>query len=314
MAGVARHLRPPLLALAVVVAHVLPLNAQNPDTDIWVATLARVGDSLAIGEPRNVTSRAGYDNHPWFNADGTRIYYAADVDGQTDVFRLDLTSGETARVTSTPENEFSPMLLPGGELLAVRWAADMSDGHLWLFDAAGTPLRVHAGSVPRIGYYAWGDDGTLAVFVNDSVQSFVLSDAATGAQTRIGQGLNGSPPRRIPGERAVSYMQRDAAGAWWIWRLDLDTRAGAPLVRALEGGASNYFWTPDGVLLMARGDELHAWDPRVGGEWRRIAKFERPGLRAITRFAISPAGDRIALVSLSEEAWQRQQEARRQQP
>ena len=288
------------LGLVLGLALPLQLPAQTPDTDIWVADVERVGRSIAIGTPRNVTARAGYDNHPWFAADGQTLFYAADVDGQTDIFRLDLGSGQTVRVTETPEHEFSPMLLPGGELLTVRWAPDMSDGHLWVFSPNGQPLRVHAADVPRVGYYAFADDSTLAVFVNDSVQSFVVADATTGAQLRVGQGLNGSPPRRIPGQRAVSFMQRDSAGGWWIHRLDLDTHVHAPLVAMLEGGASNYFWSPEGLLLVARENTLHAWDPqRPDAGWQLVASFDEPGLQSITRFALTARGDRIALVSLA---------------
>ena len=269
--------------------------AQNPESDIFVAdVLVEAGHTTEIGAPRNVTSRAGYDNHPWFTHDGTALYYVAELEGQTDVFSVDLQSLARRRVTNTPENEFSPMVLPNGELLVVRWAADMSDGHLWLYSAAGQPLRAPVYDVSRVGYYAWAGDRTLAVFVNDSVQSFVIADAATGAQRRLGQGLNGSPPRRVPGQNAVSFMQQDADSAWWIHKLDLATLEAAPYARAPEGAASNYFWTPTGELFMARGNELIAW--AGADEWRTVASFDEPGLGEIVRFAFSPNGRRVAIV------------------
>ena len=291
----------PLRPLRLTVSAILVLGgasavaAQNPESDIFVAdVLVEAGHTTEIGVPRNVTNRAGYDNHPWFSPDGTALYYVAELDGQTDVFSVDLTSLAVRRVTDTPENEFSPTLLPGGELLVVRWVADMSDGHLWLYSAAGRPRRAPAYDVSRVGYYAWADDRTLAVFVNDSVQSFVLADAVTGAQRRIGAGLNGSPPRRVPGQNAVSFMQQDAAGEWWIHKLELGTLEAAPYARVPEGAATNYFWTPTGELFMARGNELIAWAGE--DEWRTVASFDEPGLGEIVRFALSPNGRRIALV------------------
>ena len=55
-------------------------------------------------------------------------------------------------------------------------------------------------------------------------------------------------------------------------------------------------WTPDGTLLMAYNGWLHAWKP---GEtaWRAVAELEKLGLKGVTRLAVSPKGDRLAIVA-----------------
>jgi hypothetical protein len=55
-------------------------------------------------------------------------------------------------------------------------------------------------------------------------------------------------------------------------------------------------WTPDGTLLMAHEGALHAWKADQAG-WRAIADLAALGLRNVTRLAVSPKGDRIALVA-----------------
>jgi hypothetical protein len=180
-------------------------------------------------------------------------------------------------------------------MMVVRVEADSSQ-HLWLFTPQGHPLRRAPGNVKGVGYYAWGNPHTLALFIADSAQSFVLSDVRTGRSTRIGHSLGGSPPRAMPGQRAVSFMQQDSAGLWWIQRLDLRTRQATPLVKALPGSV-HYTWTPRGTLLMARGATLYEWSPTGNREWREIAAFSAPGLQSITRIAVSQTGDRVALVS-----------------
>jgi hypothetical protein len=184
--------------------------------------------------------------------------------------------------------------------MVVRVEADSSQ-HLWLFTLQGQPVRRAPGDVTGVGYYAWGDRNTLALFIADSVQSFVLSDVRTGGTTRIGERLGGSPPRAIPGQRAVSFMRQDSADAWWIQRLDLRTQQATPLVKALPGSV-HYTWTPRGTLLMASGATLYEWNPAVDREWREIASFAAPGPQSITRIAVSARGDRIALVSATTPA------------
>jgi hypothetical protein len=48
-------------------------------------------------------------------------------------------------------------------------------------------------------------------------------------------------------------------------------------------------------MLMAAGGHLHGW--RRGEQWRPVADLASLGLRNVSRLAMSPKGDRIALVA-----------------
>lgn len=294
---------PLLPAFAALLASLAPapIGAQTPDTDIFVAELRVAGATVEIGAPRNITSRDGYDNQPWFIPDSDALLYTADVDGQTDIYEYNLATGERTRLTTTPENEFSPSRTVAGEMLAVRWSADMSDGHLWRYSADGTPLGAHAADVARTGYYGVVDEMTMAVFVNDSARSFVLADGRTGTRTKLGEGLGGSPPQRIPGEDAVSFVQPDEAGVAWIRRLDLATHESTPVVETLPDVVS-YAWLPGGLLLMPHGNAIFVRDPGTDAGWREVARFDDAALASITRIALNAAGDRIALVAARAES------------
>jgi hypothetical protein len=295
--------RPPatmlvLSALAGMCTSVLPAGAQ-PATDIFLADLTMRDGRLVISAPVNITARPGYDNQPWFLRDGSGFLYASERDGQTDIFRYEIAPGRSVRVTATPENEYSPTLPgDGSRMLVVRWPVDMSTGELWWFTVDGQPLETARGSVSRVGYYAFADDRTLALFINDSIQSFILADTETGDTTRVGAGMGGSGPRAIPGERAVSFLRQAADAVWWLTRLDLDDFATRPLVAMLEGVA-NYTWTQRGTVLAARGGTVYEWVP--GRDWQAVANFSDPALQQITRLAVSPDGDRLALVSARPE-------------
>lgn len=283
----------PAFAAALLPATV-PLHAQ-PSTDIHLADLAVRDGRLVVGTPVNVTDRDGYDNQPRFLPDGSGFLYASFRDGQIDIMRFDILTGTTTRLTNTPENEYSPSLPgEGSRMMVVRWPTDMSTGALWWFTPDGRPMEVAGGSVPRVGYYTFVDEHTLALFINDSIQSFMLTDTRTGDTVRVGRDLGGSAPRTIPGARAVSYLRRGADGARWLTRLDVDSRESTPLVRMLDGVA-NYAWTASGTVIAARGATVYEWAP--GGDWREVTTFTEPGLQDISRIAISPGGDRIAFVS-----------------
>jgi hypothetical protein len=71
----------------------------------------------------------------------------------------------------------------------------------------------------------------------------------------------------------------------------------APLIRPAGGAADPYLaWIPDGTLLMAVNSTVYRW--RIGEpDWTVVADLERFGLREMSRLAVSPKGDRLAIVA-----------------
>src|SRR5262249_9562032 len=112
--------------------------AQAPDADVYLAALRVSGGQVSLGPLRNITQRAGYDNQPFFTRDSKGILYTARIDDkQTDIFRYDLQSQRTERVTNTPEGEYSATPLPGGGFSVIRVEPDSAQ-RLWRFDDAGS--------------------------------------------------------------------------------------------------------------------------------------------------------------------------------
>jgi hypothetical protein len=54
---------------------------------------------------------------------------------------------------------------------------------------------------------------------------------------------------------------------------------------------------PDGRIVMAQGPKIYIWDPSLDGDWQELVDFESAGIHGITRLAVSPAGDMLALVA-----------------
>lgn len=286
------------LACAAVTLLAAPAAAQAPapNPDVWLARLSRADGVTRIADARNITQRVGYDNQPWFLPDGSGLLYVAEHDGQTDVYRYRFATRAAEQVTRTPQwREYSPTLSDDGRVLrVVRWDRPVEHGALWRYSPTGEPLTEQPGGVANVGYYAWPDSATLALFVNDSVRSFVVTPLASLRPDTVTTGIGGSAPQRVPGTRAVSVLTRDDAGDWWITRYEPAVRRFTPLVRTLRGGMQ-YAWTRRGTLLMAHGSTVYEWDPRGGPGWLTVATL--PGLRNISRIAVSANEDQVALVA-----------------
>ena len=264
-----------------------------PAADIYVADLTLGGGGVRVGTPRNVTRRAGYDNQPAFLPDGRAFLYTSiRADAQADIYRFDPAADSGVRVTTTAESEYSPTPLPGGGFTVVRVERD-STQRLWRFDQSGAPTLALE-HVKPVGYFAWGDDHTLGMFVLGRPATFQVADTRTGKVDTVVRDI-GRTIQKIPGKRAISFVRRASETEWWITAYDLDTRALTPVVRTLEG-VDLYAWTAGGALLAGKGSKLYHWT--AGADWVEIADFSAQGLTNITRLAVNVAGDRLALVAV----------------
>lgn len=256
-----------------------------PGTDIFLVPLAASG----TGVPVNITARAGYDNQPFFTPDGRAILYTSQRDGQTDIFRYDLAGGTTTQVTRTPQNEYSPTVMPDGRHFSV---IRDSTQHLWSFTLDGTPVRALLDSIRPIGYHTWLNADTVFVFVLGQPATLRRAELAHGTAVVVAGNI-GRTLLKVPGRRTISYAQRDSAGLW-VRTIDPATGQGETIAKLPEG--NEYFtWAPNGGLLTASGNRLLRWNT-ADHSWNEIARFSEPGLQQISRLTVSPAGDRIALV------------------
>jgi hypothetical protein len=113
--------------------------------------------------------------------------------------------------------------------------------------------------------------------------------------------------QRIPGSHPVSsmsFVQRDrSADKTTLTIKELNPSSGeiTVLIPAVEGGTeADTAWTPDGTLLMARGTALYAWK-RGQSAWTEVASLQLLSLSGVTRLAVSPRGDYLALVAAPRE-------------
>ncbi|HEX5709030.1 MAG TPA: hypothetical protein VFX96_17140 [Pyrinomonadaceae bacterium] len=267
-----------------------------PSTDIFLVPLSGAGLELKAGEPRRLTDWEGYDNQPSFTPDGRAVLYTSiRADGQADIYRYDLARGASERVTQTPESEYSPTVTPDGKHFSVIRVEGDGTQRLWKFPLAGGAPSLVLEKTKPVGYHVWADKDTLMLFILGEPVTMQLVDTGTEltgtVATNIGRGL-----ARVPGAEKISYVHKVSSDEWLIKEFDLKTHRKATLVRALAG-SEDYAWTPDGALVMAQGGKLYAWRPGGAGDWKEFADLSAAGLGRVTRIAVSPRGDMLAVVA-----------------
>lgn len=279
----------------------------QPGSDIHLARFDLVQPVPRIGHLLNVSNRTGYDNQPTFDTRGASLFFAAiDSSSQSDIYRFDLATQGMHRLTRTPESEFSPTLTPAGNALsAVRVDLD-GEQRLWKIGLDGVPLAPLL-SATRIGYHAWIDPRTVALFlVGDAERAephrLAFADLETGALTvvlddpgRCLRALPGVGVLTIQG-RATSVVAADPGPADtttvattareageprrenepWLICVDLEGTV-HPVLRAIDGG-QDFDLLPDGRVLLTAGSKFFVTNESVADVPNLPAELQ-PSLR-----------------------------------
>lgn len=272
-------------------------TGQAPDADIFLVSLASSSGKLAVTGARNLTNRAGYDNQPNWSPDGSTLFFTSvREDEQADIYRLNpATASPAVRVTMTaPESEYSATPMPRRNAISVIRVERDSTQRLWSVPLDGSPGSVILERIKPVGYHTWVNDTLLALFVLGSPNTLQLASTTTGRGDTIVTSIGRSLHTTRDGQ--VSFVHKVSNEEWWLVLLDPKTRQQRRLVQ-MPRRVEDYAWTPSGGVLIGEGSVLRAFDPRRGGDWQVVADLAQYGLAGITRLAVSPRGDAVAVVA-----------------
>jgi len=263
--------------------------SQNPETDIWLATLVDGDAGATFSDAQNVTDRAGYDSQPSFMDNGSFLY-TREADGQTDTWRYDVAAGSHAAVTATEDSEYAPMPLPSGDgFSAVRREAN-GQWRVWRYGMDGQPVEALFDASP-VDFYAWVDAEHAFLYVMGDPAAMHLATVGEASSSVLAQGV-GRNLQKVPGRAAVSWVEvTDVESEIMTWAVD-DPLAGI-LAEGIEG-AQDHAWTPAGMLLQPVGNMVHGWLPDGNG-WRMVGSV--PAGLQISRISVSPDGSHIAMAA-----------------
>lgn len=263
-----------------------------------------------------------------WSPDGTRVVADATVNGNTDIYVLDLESQTPIRLTDDPAQDTSPTWSPDGEYIAFhtgRWGTELGHAELAVMRADGSGLQ-------RITNDCFGDfmpswvhnDTTLRslpvwtepplpdlgepsvanpedILISGSTQGFsdlFAVDPATGEMSNLtADRVDQSSPAWSPDRSRIAF----ASDAQEKGNLDIYvmSRDGTDLVRLTTRPESDYgpAWSPDSSRIAFEGEDGVYVMNSDGTDVHHIAGTSSWGGVYPTW---SPDGTRIAFIQASE--------------
>lgn len=275
------------------------LSAQSalPSTDIYLLDIKLEKGKYSVSNPKKITDWAGYDNQPFFLPDNQSLFYTSiREDKQADVYRYDIKDAKTTQITKTPEDEYSPTVMPDrSHFSSVRVEKDSAQ-RLWKFSLNGTnPELINVNVDNKIGYHAWIDENRIAMFILGDTFTLQTTDLRTN-KTQLHAKNIGRCVLKIPAEEAVSFVSKQSEKGWIIQKLDLKSGIITDIISTLPE-SEDYLWTKDGTILTGSAGQLYKFTPGKDKNWIQIADFKGTDLENFYRIVISPDGSKLALVS-----------------
>ena len=269
------------------------LSFSQPNTEVFLFDLIHENGSFQITNFKNISNNEGYDNQPSF-LDNNTLLFAGTRNGQTDIVRCDILKNEKKWISDTEGSEYSPLKIPNQDAVsAIRLEKDGTQ----VFRKYNLLNRASEILVDDIviGYHVWFKEDILAsaVLEEDYLSLYItnLSEHKNYKhQTRIGRSLH-----NIPNTNLVSYISKAKDSIWEIKSIDPTTGETILIIETLPN-SEDMCWTPNGVIMMAKNGVLYRFNPKFNDNWIETADLTKFGITNITRLAISPNGNKLAVV------------------
>jgi len=278
----------PLLFLVIVV-----FAQQPPDTEIYLFDLGLKKNKISLSNQKNITNRKGYDNQPFFHPEDSRLFYAsADADGRTNILVYNYESRTTNSLTNTPEREYSPTVTPDKMFVSCIIQRDDGAQDLGKYPVGGGEPEIIIDNL-TVGYHAWMDDDRVLVFVLGTPNSLRLYSVREKKDVVISENI-GRSLHRIPGTNDISFIDKQEQ-EWKIKKYSEKDGSIITITNTLPG-REDLAWMPDGKIIMSDGGALFSWSGDKPASWTPVSMVIEKPIGDITRIAVNPQGNKIALV------------------
>ena len=220
-----------------------------------------------VGKALNPNPTGGYDDvDPAWSADGTRIAFASNRDGNYNIYVMNINGTGVTRITTEPRDDRYPAWSPDGSRIAFRgYNAPTGGSQIILVDPSGANPATLAGSAGG-DQPAWSPNGQQIAFThtaappagsvpgpgcpNTDDEIFVANVNGTGTPSNMTNSPSTSDryPAWFPSGTEIAFRRcNNASAGRELYTINTTTKAITPLNGLNPGRAAS--WSPDARAL-----------------------------------------------------------------
>ncbi len=268
----ARPLRILALAITLLLAWAAPAAATFPGANGKIAWSSTGPDSVggtsdifvadppsAVdpdgGAPVNLTRHAANDTSPDWSADGTRIAFDSNRDGDREIFVMNADGSDVRQLTFNSVDDYSPSFSPDGTRIAFssRRSGDME---IWSMAVDGTGPTQLTASPGWDSEVAWSPDGSRIAFESEragNADIWVMNPDGSGQTNLTRNPADEWWPSWSPGGGLILF-ERWGAGESEVYAMAADGSGVRNLTQTPGSIDRTAVLSPDGALVAYSGD------------------------------------------------------------
>ena len=266
-------------------------------SEIFLFDMRIANGQVVLSKGANITNHKGYDNQPFFHPSKPVIFYSSFNDsGRSDIKFYNYQKNKISNLTTTEEREYSPTVTPNGKFISCIIQRDNGAQDLGKYPVIGGQPVILIKDL-KVGYHAWVDKEKLLLFVlMDSVTNNLRYYNLTTKKDTVIATNPGRSLHKIPGQHAMSFIQKNEGNDWLIKRVESTTGAISTIVPALPG-QENLVWLKNNIIVMSSGNKLFSYQVGLDKEWKPvIIEGDIALLKGLSRLATNTANTKLALV------------------
>ena len=224
--------------------------------DIWVMPFGG-------GRARRVVSNGSINVLPSWSPDGMSLLYTSYLRGRPDIYRKDLRTGRSVRLTATRGTATGAVWSPDGSRIAVTMSgrSTEADSDIFVMRGNGKGLKRLTGAWGIDASPSWSPKGRLMAFVSQrhvNPQIFMMRSSGADQKRLTFFGDYNQEPRWCPSGGGILFTGRDEFLKYDLFLLHLDRKGNVIKdgrqnpQRLTQNQGSNFgaTWSPDGLMIL----------------------------------------------------------------
>ena len=286
-----------LLLNLIVLFNCTKFIAQS-DSEIFLLDIKFKQDKIEISNVKKISNNKGYNNQPIF-VSNDKILFTSERNLQNDIVQYDSSDNSLKYLTNTLTSEYSPIRYKKNKVTAVS-LDEKGEQYLRIYNIKDNTFKIPF-TDKIVGYYNYSKkirNLIISSVLENNQLVLYTSNLKTKEHTYIdnntGRSIHNIPKNKF-GEEKISYISKKDS-IWNINYVDLSSYNTKTITTTLNNN-EDICWFKDGSILTSYKNNLYIFNSKLSKDWKLLCSLEEYGITNISRIAINPDNDKLALVN-----------------
>ena len=268
------------------------------NTEIFLLDIKFKQDKIEIHNVKKISTNKGYNNQPIF-VSNDKILFTSERNLQNDIVQYDSSDNSLKYLTNTLTSEYSPIRYKKNKVTAVS-LDKKGEQYLRIYNIKNNTYNIPF-TDKIVGYYNYSKqikNLIISSVLENNELVLYTSNLKTKEHTYVdnntGRSIHNIPKYKF-GQEKISYISKKDS-IWNINYVDLSNYKTKTITTTLNNN-EDICWFKDGSILTSHKNNLYIFNSKLSNDWILLCSLEEYGITNISRIAINPDNDKLALVN-----------------